>query len=43
MTWTGATMPANWQQLRDRRGSFHLVRIVSSIAGLGFLISGAIF
>jgi len=42
-TWTGATLPANWQQLRDRWGSFHLVRIVSSIAGLGFLISGAIF
>jgi len=42
-TWTGATMPANWQQLRDRWGSFHLVRIVSSIAGVGCLISGAIF
>jgi hypothetical protein len=42
-TWTAATLPANGQQLRDRWGSFHLVRIVSSIAGLGCLISGAIF
>jgi Domain of unknown function (DUF1772) len=42
-TWTVATLPANWQQLRDRWGTFHVIRVVASLAGLGLLVSGAIF
>ena len=42
-TWTITTLPENWQQLRDRWGSFHVVRVVASLAGLGLLVGGAIF
>jgi len=42
-SWTLATLPANWEQLRDRWSSFHLVRIVASIAGLVLLVAAAIF
>jgi uncharacterized membrane protein len=41
--WTITTLPGNWQQLRDRWGAFHVVRVVASIAGLGLLVGGAIF
>ena len=43
VTWTPGTLPANWQQLRDRWGAFHVVRVVMGIAGLGLLAAGAIF
>ena len=43
MTWTATTLPADWQQLRDRWGRFHVVRVVASIAGLALLLMGAIF
>lgn len=43
MTWTATTLAADWQQLRDRWGSFHVVRVVASIAGLTLLLMGAIF
>jgi hypothetical protein len=42
-TWTVSTLPANWRQLRDRWGAFHLVRIVAGAAGLVLLLVGAIF
>jgi uncharacterized membrane protein len=42
-TWTVATLPDNWKQLRDRWGAFHVVRVVVSVAGLGLLVAGAIF
>ena len=42
-SWTVATLPGNWEQLRDRWSSFHLVRIVASIAGLVLLVAAAIF
>ncbi|MGD0629346.1 MAG: DUF1772 domain-containing protein [Terracidiphilus sp.] len=42
-TWTVATLPANWMQLRDRWGSFHVIRVIASIAGLALLVAGAIF
>jgi hypothetical protein len=42
-TWTVATMPANWQQLRDRWGAFHLLRVLPALAGLVLLLAGAIF
>ena len=41
-SWTPSTIPENWQQLRDRWGSFHLLRIIPAIAGLILLIIGAI-
>jgi VIT1/CCC1 family predicted Fe2+/Mn2+ transporter len=39
-TWTAATMPADWQQLRDRWGAFHLIRIATSAAGVLLLLVG---
>jgi uncharacterized membrane protein len=42
-TWTVSTLPDNWQQLRDRWGAFHIIRIVASIVGLVLLLVGAIF
>jgi uncharacterized membrane protein len=39
-TWTDLTLPDNWQQLRDRWGAFHVIRIVASIAGLVLLAVG---
>ena len=41
--WTVSTLPGNWRQLRDRWGSFHLIRLIASIAGLTLLLAGAIF
>jgi hypothetical protein len=41
--WTVSTLPDNWEQLRDRWGAFHLIRIVASLAGLVLLLVGAIF
>jgi uncharacterized membrane protein len=41
--WTVATLPTNWAQLRDRWGSFHIVRVVAGIGGVAFLTAGAIF
>ena len=43
MTWTEITLPTNWEQLRDRWGKFHVVRVVSSIIGLTFLLLGIVF
>jgi uncharacterized membrane protein len=42
-SWTVATLPSNWQQLRDRWGAFHYVRIVPSVVGLILLFISAIF
>ena len=43
VTWTVQALPHNWEQLRDRWGALHVVRVVAGIAGLGFLVGGAIF
>jgi hypothetical protein len=43
VTWTVGTLPANWQQLRDRWGAFHVIRVVAGIGGLVLLLAGAIF
>jgi uncharacterized membrane protein len=43
MTWTESTLPGNWQQLRDRWVSFHLLRVVPSFVGLVLLVAAAIF
>ncbi len=42
-TWTVATLPSNWQRLRDRWGAFHYLRIAPSIIGLVLLLAGALF
>ena len=42
-TRTASTLPGDWQQLRDRWGAIHVMRIVASIAGLVLLLIGAIF
>ena len=42
-TWNLATMPDNWQQLRDRWGAFHLIRILAGLGALVLLAFAAIF
>jgi uncharacterized membrane protein len=42
VTWTDSTLPDNWQQLRDHWGAFHIIRVVTGIAGLILLVLGAI-
>lgn len=41
--WTAATLPANWQQLRDRWELFHFLRSWFAVIGLALLIAGALF
>ena len=41
--WTASTLPANWQQLRDRWELFHLLRSWFAVIGLAFLLAGALF
>ena len=43
VTWTIPTLPANWQQLRDRWRAFHVLRVVAGLTGLVCLLIGAIF
>ena len=43
VTWKVDTLPANWQQLRDRWRRFHVIRVVAGLASLVFLLAGAIF
>lgn len=41
--WTVATLPANWQQLRDRWELFHFIRSWVAVIGLAFLLGAALF
>jgi uncharacterized membrane protein len=41
-TWTVSTLPGNWQQLRDRWQAFHVIRVITSVAGLVLLLIGAV-
>ena len=41
--WTVETLPGDWQQLRDRWVTFHIIRVVAGIGGLAFLVAGAMF
>ena len=41
--WTVTTLPANWEQLRDRWELFHVIRSWVSVAGLALLLAGALF
>jgi uncharacterized membrane protein len=42
-TWTVPTLPANWQQLRDRWLRFHVVRVIAGLVSLVLLLVAAIF
>lgn len=42
-TWTVATLPSNWEQLRDRWEWYHVVRSWASVAGLALLLASALF
>jgi hypothetical protein len=41
--WTLPTLPANWQQLRDRWEWFHFLRSWIAVFGLALLLAGALF
>jgi hypothetical protein len=41
--WTETTLPPNWEQLRDRWGKFHIIRVIAGITGLVFLLAGILF
>lgn len=41
--WTVTTLPANWQELRDRWEWFHFLRSWVSVFGLTLLLGGALF
>jgi hypothetical protein len=40
--WTVTSLPANWQQLRDRWELFHVIRSWVSVLGLALLLGGAL-
>jgi hypothetical protein len=42
-TWTLATLPKDWEQIRDRWEAYHAVRVVASVAGLVLMLTAAIF
>lgn len=41
--WTLSTLPADWQQLRDRWELFHVIRSWFAVIGFGLLLAGALF
>jgi len=41
-TWTVDTLPADWQERRDRWVSFHLLRVVPGVAALALLAVAAV-
>jgi uncharacterized membrane protein len=41
--WTLDTMPADWQAVRDRWVSYHLLRVIPGIAGVALLVAGALW
>lgn len=43
VTWTPATIPANWEYLRDRWMRFHILRVVAGVVSLIFIVVSAIF
>jgi uncharacterized membrane protein len=43
VTWTMATLPPNWQQVRDRWTRFHVIRVIAGLASLVLLVAGAVF
>jgi uncharacterized membrane protein len=41
--WSVASLPENWQQLRDRWEAFHVMRTFASVGGLALMIGSALF
>jgi uncharacterized membrane protein len=41
--WTVATLPENWQELRDRWMRFHVIRVVAGLGSVVLLVVAAIF
>jgi hypothetical protein len=41
-TWSTDTLPTDWQRLRDRWASVHVIRVLAGVLGLGLLVFGAI-
>ena len=41
-TWTMATIPGNWHQMRNRWRRFHLIRVFGSIVGLSLIAAAAL-
>ncbi len=41
--WTVSSLPPDWQRLRDRWESYHVVRAVASVAGLALILGAALF
>jgi uncharacterized membrane protein len=41
-SWTVATLPDDWEELRDRWKKLHIFRVVMSISGLALLVFAAI-
>jgi uncharacterized membrane protein len=41
--WTVATLPGNWQELRDRWSRFHVIRVVAGLGSVVLLVVAAIF
>ncbi len=41
--WTAATLPADWQQLREQWEFWHVIRSWVSVAGLALMLTGALF
>ena len=40
--WTATSLPANWEQVRDRWGRFHVVRVAVAVLGLAALVAGGL-
>ena len=41
--WTPALLPDNWREMRDRWEAFHVARTFAAVAGLAFIVGGAVF
>lgn len=43
MQWTLATLPSNWEEIRDRWQFYHTIRTFASLAALGCVLASALF
>jgi uncharacterized membrane protein len=41
-SWTPSSLPDNWEQLRDKWGSFHYLRVIPAMVGLGLMAVGLV-
>jgi len=42
-SWTLASMPANWMDLRDKWERFHVIRTFSALVGMAMMIAATVF